>query len=88
MFEPMPYTKIPLDQLDYIRLELRSKLKRLEQSTGERYSIRTFYLGPRATRQRNTNKADAYAAKIGIYKVKVKNYGRGNFDHPELDRYI
>lgn len=88
MFKPMSYTKIPLDQLDYIRLELRAKLKKLELSTGERYSIRTFYLGPRATRQRNTNKADANAAKIGIYKVKVKNYGLGDFVHPELDRYI
>ena len=82
------YTKIPLDQLDYIRLELRAKLKRLESVSGERYAIRTFYLGPRATRQRNTNKADANAAKIGIYKVKVKNYGLGDFDALVLDRYI
>ena len=88
MFKPMSYTKIPLSQLDYIRLELRAKLKRLESVSGERYCIRTFYLGPRATRQRNTNKADANAAKIGIYKVKVKNYGLGDFDALVLDRYI
>lgn len=87
MFEPMSYTKIPLDQLDYIRLELRAKLKRLEQSTGERYTIRTFYLGPRATRQRNTNKADAYAAKIGIYKQQQSKYDP-SCTYPVLDRYI
>lgn len=88
MYKPMSYTKIPLSQLDYIRLELRAKLKRLESVSGERYVIRTFYLGPRPYRARNTNKADANAAKIGIYKVKVKNYGLGNFECPELDRYI
>lgn len=88
MFKPMPYTPVAMDQLEFVRLTLRAKLKQLEQSTGERYSIRTFYLGPRPYRDRTTAKARARAAKIGIYKVKVKNYGYRDFEVRELDRYI
>ena len=93
-----PYTAVPLDELDYIRLELRAKLKRLETETGERYKIRTFYLGPRKTtraysRAASTLKSAAYAAKIGIYKVKkVTHTFRGEIwrvtENPQLDRYI
>ena len=87
-----PYTKIPLEKLDYIRLTLRAKLKQLEASTGEKYSIRTFYCGPREKyrthRPASTLKAKATAAKIGIYKVVTKNYGYGNFLEYTLDRYI
>lgn len=88
MFKPMPYTPVTMDQLEYVRLTLRAKLKQLEQSTGEKYSIRTFYLGPRPYRARNTNKAQARVAKIGIYKLKVKDYGFRVFETRELDRYI
>lgn len=89
MFEPMPYTPVPMDKLEYVRLTLRAKLKELEQSTGERYSIRTFYLGPRDYRARTTNKAQARVAKIGIYKVKVKKYRSGTeYTVHDLDRYI
>jgi hypothetical protein len=82
------YTQIPMEKLDYIRSELNSKLRKLGASTGEKYSIRTFYLGPRGYRGRNTTRTDAYAAKIGIYKVVTKNYGWGQFSLPELQRYI
>lgn len=85
MAKLMSYTKISLDQLGYIRRELRAKLKKLELSTGERYSIRTFYLGPRSYRGRTTTKADANAAKIGIYKLKRNSYGEM---YPKLDRYV
>ena len=92
-----PYTAVPLEKLDYIRLELRAKLKRLETETGERYKIRTFYLGPRKkarnSRPASTLKSAAYAAKIGIYKVKkVTHTFRGEIwrvtENPQLDRYI
>ena len=92
-----PYTAVPLEKLDCIRLELRAKLKRLETETGERYKIRTFYLGPRkkqrGSRPATTLKSVAYAAKIGIYKVKKVNHTfRGEIwrvtENPQLDRYI
>ena len=87
-----PYTAVPLEKLDCIRLELRAKLKRLETETGDRYKIRTFYLGPRK-KARSTLKSAAYAAKIGIYKVKkVTHTFRGEIwcvtETPQLDRYI
>ena len=84
------FTKIPLEKLDYIRGELNSKLRKLEASTGEKYSIRTFYLGPRGLTDRNTIKANAYAAKIGIYKVVTKKYRWQDVTYalPELQRYI
>jgi hypothetical protein len=69
----MRYMKIQLDKLDTVRAATHSGLKQLEASTGKRYSIRTFYLGPRRGpqgRQGTTNKADAYAAKIAIYEEK------------------
>jgi hypothetical protein len=83
------YTKIPLDQLDYIRLELRAKLKKLEVETGERYFIRTFFCGPREKalhyRPSTTLKTVATAAKIAIYKEKQSAYG---YKFRDLDRYI
>lgn len=87
------YTKIPLEKLDYIRLELRAKLKQLEATTGERYAIRTFYCGPRekyrTRRPCSTLKTMATAAKIGIYKVTNKQWYPGyTTEYRELDRYI
>lgn len=88
------YTKIPLEKLDYIRLELRAKLKQLEASTGERYAIRTFYFGPRmkyrSSRPTSTLKSMATAAKIGIYKVTTKHHGWSGeaYEYRKLDRYI
>lgn len=88
------YTAIPLEKLDYIRLELRAKLKQLEASTGERYAIRTFYCGPRKKhrthRPASTLKTMATAAKLGIYKVEVKYYGFSGeaYEQRVLDRYI
>jgi len=92
----MSYTKIPLEKLDYIRLELRAKLKRLEAETGVRYAIRTFYCGHRTSQRtrwnRNpasTNKANATAAKIGIYKVSLKQWHSDYIsEYRMLDRYI
>ena len=71
----MTYTTISLDKLDSTRLVLRAHLKAREAATGYRYSIRTFYLGPRKVtptgrRQGTTNKPDAYAAKLAIYDVE------------------
>lgn len=68
------YTKIPLEKLDEVRLVLRSKLKKLENETGKKYVIRTFYCGPRkasrwGSRPATTLKTDATAAKIGVYRV-------------------
>jgi hypothetical protein len=71
------YKKIPLERLEIVRLQVRADFKKLERTTGKRYSFRTFYLGPRkeqnsvyhTIRQGTTNKADAYAAKIAIYEV-------------------
>jgi hypothetical protein len=80
------YTPIPLEKLDYIRAELHTKLKQLSRSTGERYAIRTFYLGPRATRQRNTTRADATVAKIAIYTYKKSQYS--DYSYTTLDRYL
>lgn len=85
-FAPMSYSKIPLEKLDYIRLTLRAELKKLEATTGQKYAIRTFYLGARPYRARNTVKADAYAAKLAIYKV-VPGYN-ANYTYTALDRYL
>lgn len=87
------FTKIPLGDLDYIRLELRAKLKRLEATTGLKYSIRTFYLGPRGYRDRTTVKARATAAKIGIYTVtgvrkSWGGYGSKYYNSTVLNRYV
>jgi len=84
------YTKISLEQLDYIRLELRAKLKRLEAETGDSYSIRTFYCGPRRYRDRSTLKSKATAAKIGIYKETYipYRYCDDGYTINKLVRYI
>jgi hypothetical protein len=87
------YTQIPMEKLDFIRRELNSKLRKLEFSTGEKYSIRTFYLGPRGYRDRNTLKSRATAAKIGIYTVTGKRkawggYGSQYYTNTVLDRYL
>ena len=86
------YTSVPLDRLDEIRLILRGKLKELERTTGDRYKIRTFFLGPRPkynnpyslARPASTRKSVATGAKIGIYKIT----GEGRYTWPKLDRYI
>jgi len=66
------YKLIPLEKLEFTRLFLRAQLKDLESATGRRYSVRTFYLGPRKVyggrRQGTTNKSDAYAAKLAVYQ--------------------
>jgi len=87
------FSKIPLIELDYIRLRVRAELKKLEASTGEKYAIRTFYLGPRGYRDRNTLKSRATAAKIGIYTVTGKRkawggYGSQYYTNTVLDRYV
>lgn len=91
------FTVIPMDRLDYIRLTLRAKLKELEATTGEKFKIRTFFLGPRPkfnnpyskARPASTRKSVATGAKIGIYKVTsgVTSWG-DNYSYAELDRYI
>ena len=71
---PMPYTKIELNELDSVRKMIRAAIALNYINTGEKYTIRTFYLGPRKRRrgsyQATTNKSDAYAAKIAVYKVE------------------
>jgi hypothetical protein len=89
----MTYIQIPLEKLDAVRLRTRADLKDLEKRTSKRYSIRTFYLGPRkvfgSRRQGTTNKADAYAAKIAIYEVKrtSERFGRV-WNYTELVTYV
>ena len=89
----MKYTQISLDKLDSVRLRTRADLKDLEKRTGKRYSIRTFYLGPRkvygSRRQGTTNKTDAYAAKIAIYEVKrtAERLGRA-WNYTDLVTYV
>ena len=84
----MTYIQIPLARLDAVRLQTRADLKDLEKRTGKRYSIRTFYLGPRKVyntrRQGTTNKSDAYAAKIAIYEVKSS----GPYSYNDLMAYV
>ena len=50
----------------------------LKAEGGEaKYVLRTFYLGPRRGyrgRQRTTNKADAYAAKIAVYRLEPSRW--------------
>lgn len=91
------YRKIPLDKLESTRLSIRAHLKFLEETTGKKYAIRTFYLGPRkeqsskyhTIRQGTTNKADAYAAKIAVYRITrtATRDGRA-WNYTELDHYI
>jgi len=80
------YTPIPLEKLDYIRSELHTKLKQLSRFTGQKYAIRTFYLGARPYRARNTTRADATSAKIGIYTYKKSQYS--DYSYTTLDRYV
>jgi hypothetical protein len=92
------YKKIPLDRLDAIRLQVRADFKKLESTTGKRYSFRTFYLGPRkeqsskyhTIRQGTTNKADAYAAKIAVYEVTrtYKDHDGRNRNYTNLITYV
>lgn len=70
------YTPIALDKLDEVRLRLRADLAELKSRTGEEYILRTFFLGPRRKntyiRPASTLKSDAYAAKIGVYKLEKR----------------
>lgn len=59
----LKYTPIPLEALAGVRRGVRAELP-------PGYRIRTFYLGPRLLRQRQTGRANAIAAKIAVY------YGR------------
>jgi hypothetical protein len=59
----LKYTPIPLEALNGVRRGVRAGLL-------PGYRIRTFFLGPRAPRQRQTERANAIAAKIAVY------YGR------------
>ena len=73
----MTYTRIPLDKLDEVRTALKLRLKDLP----EKHTIRTFYLGPRrktwaGSDLGTTAKADAYAAKIAIYKTVPNKWGQ------------
>lgn len=85
------WTKISIEQLDEIKAQLKASLKELGERTGAKYRIRTFYLGARKTsrfsrcRGRTTNRADATAAKIAIYKFYKGKFGSGNF---ELEAYL
>jgi hypothetical protein len=82
------YKLIPLERLEAVRLQVRADFKKLESTTGKRYSFRTFYLGPRkvygSRRQGTTNKADAYAAKIAIYEVKSNS----SYSYNDLVTYV
>jgi hypothetical protein len=86
----MSYTKIPLEKLESTRLRLRADLKELEKQNGEKYRVRTFYLGPRKVfeemtykrRQGTTNKPDAYAAKLAVYRVQKDS------DWAQLQSYV
>ena len=89
----MTYLQIPLARLDSVRLQTRARLKDLESRTGKRYSIRTFYLGPRrvigSRRQGTTNKSEAYAAKIAIYEVKRTSERLGRaWNYTNLVTYV
>ena len=70
------YTPIALDKLDEVRLRLRADLAELKSRTGEEYILRTFFLGPRPknlpSRPASTLKSNAYAAKIGVYKLEKR----------------
>ena len=57
------YTEVPLDALADVRRALRANLP-------PGMKLRTFYLGPRGRRARQTTRANAIAAKIAVY------YGR------------
>ena len=83
------YSKVSLEQLDYIRDLLKAQLKKLSVGTGYTYAIRTFYIGPRNNKARTTNKAQAKYAKIGVYKVRKMTYRSGNpYTIRDLQHYV
>lgn len=66
----MPYTIIPMDRLDEIRKKTHEEFRKLP----DRYTIRTFYIGPRAKKNdMHVLKSRAIGAKIGIYKVEKRS---------------
>jgi hypothetical protein len=80
------YTVLPLNELDNARAIVKRTLRKVEAKTGDKYKIRTFYLGPRLGWQRNnTLKRMATGAKIGIYKAYRFESG---FLHYELQGYV
>jgi len=84
------YNLIPLDKLDVARTTLNAMLKAKSKEDDVRYGIRTFYLGPRRgyqNRQGTTNKADARAAKIGVYLFELDRHS-GRFVPAELLYYV
>lgn len=62
----MKYTEISMKTLDSIRNQLKKELNGT-------MAIRTFYLGQRHGRARQTLKKDAIAAKIAVYDVAEDN---------------
>lgn len=87
---PTTYTVIPLATLDVARTTLNAMLKLRSKADGVRYGIRTFYLGPRRgyqNRQGTTNKPDARAAKIGVYRFELDRHS-GRFVPAELLYYV
>lgn len=64
------YSLVALDELSAVRASIRADLK--SKSDDKKYRLRTFYLGPRRSRRSMcTLKADARAAKIAIYEVRL-----------------
>lgn len=79
----MTFTIIPLEKLNETRTELKEILTLLGLKTGEKYSIRTFFIGPRPNKKHtflggyirpgSTLKGNATGAKIGVYK-RISTY--------------
>ena len=78
----MTFTIIPLEKLNETRTELKANLALLGLETGEKYSIRTFFIGPRPKKKHflggyirpgSTLTGNATGAKIGVYK-RISTY--------------
>lgn len=57
------YTAIPLEDLNAVRAAVHENMPE--------FKIRTFFLGPRNRRQRQTTRSNAYAAKIAVYSDRM-----------------
>lgn len=81
----MNYTVVPMEKLDEIRALTHVKLRELSAVTGKKYTIRTFYLGPRRKRNdMHLRRCYATGAKIAVYEVKTTEYG----SWPSLVAYV